>query len=198
MDKQFSDVLHGKKIPVLTLDNKWYKLLDQETREQLSESEDALNQLLKRQGKLNTDLKSIKKLKHKLMNEIVELADGQDSADNVNIKKIEQNKAMVEECNQRIADYQDELLELPREIDKLNSRLMLATIEICYEKMHENLAEIDDITTWVNEIRVELKKKLVKKQEMEKRNQLIYSYMHDIFGAEVVNIFDMKYQNDDK
>ena len=41
------------------------------------------------------------------------------------------------------------------------------------------------------EVRVELKKKLVRKQEMERHNHAIYSYMHDVFGAEVVDIFDM-------
>lgn len=44
-------------------------------------------------------------------------------------------------------------------------------------------------------IRVELKKRLIRKQEMEQMNQELYSYMHDIFGAEVIEIFDMKYGN---
>ena len=32
---------------------------------------------------------------------------------------------------------------------------------------------------------------------MEQQNQRIYSYMHDIFGADVVNVFDMQYQSED-
>jgi hypothetical protein len=28
---------------------------------------------------------------------------------------------------------------------------------------------------------------------MEQRNHDIYSYMHDIFGADVINMFDMRY-----
>mgnify|MGYP006990361326 CR=1 FL=1 len=31
------------------------------------------------------------------------------------------------------------------------------------------------------------------KQEMEQRNHAIYSYMHALFGAEVIDMFDMKY-----
>ena len=38
-----------------------------------------------------------------------------------------------------------------------------------------------------------VKKNVVRKQEMEIANQEIYSYMHDIFGAEVIDLFDMKY-----
>ena len=29
-------------------------------------------------------------------------------------------------------------------------------------------------------------------------NQQLYSYMHDIFGADVIEIFDMKYNPDEK
>ena len=38
-------------------------------------NEEKLNELLKRQGKLNTESKEIRKLKKKLMAEIMELAD---------------------------------------------------------------------------------------------------------------------------
>ena len=34
---------------------------------------------------------------------------------------------------------------------------------------------------------------MIRKAEMEDMNHELYSYMHDIFGAEVINIFDMKY-----
>lgn len=48
----------------------------------------------------------------------------------------------------------------------------------------------------MTEVRIELKKRLIRKQEMEQRNNAIYSYMHDVFGAEVIEIFDMKYNPD--
>lgn len=31
---------------------------------------------------------------------------------------------------------------------------------------------------------------------MEQMNQELYSYMHDIFGANVIDIFDMKYKKE--
>lgn len=196
MDKQFSEALQGKKIPILTLDNKWYKLLDQDSRSQLSDSEEALNSLLRRQGKLNTEVKNIKKLKKRLMSEIVELAEDSAQVEDETTKKIEQNKKLVEECNEKLSVYKDELLEIPMEIDKLNSRLMMATMEQCYETMHENTKKIEEISKWVTEVRIELKKKLIKKQEMEQKNHAIYSYMHDVFGAEVIDLFDIQFHQE--
>ena len=42
------------------------------------------------------------------------------------------------------------------------------------------------------------KKKIIRKQEKEQQNQELYHYMHAIFGAEVINIFDMKYNPEER
>ncbi len=190
----FEQALTGKKIPILTLDNKWYRLLTEENRSRVAELEGQLNDLLKRQGKLNVETKNIKKLKKKLMGEIVALADeAEQSPSDELTQKIERSKKQVEECNERMEEYQDELMDLPREIEKVNFQLMLVTMDCCYDTMHENSDAIEEIAQWVAQIRVDLKKRLIRKQEMEQRNHAIYSYMHDVFGAEVVEIFDMQY-----
>ncbi len=190
----FLNALQGKKVPILTLDNKWYRLLNELERESVKEWEEQLNALLKRQGKLNTEMKSIKKLKKKLMNEIVTLADEAEQGANLSAeKKIEENKRLIEECNEKIDSYEEELLDLPREINKTNMKLMLLTMEYCYDSMQDNTEDINEISEWVKQIRIELKKQLIRKQEMEQKNHEIYSYMHDVFGADVVNLFDMKY-----
>ena len=85
---------------------------------------------------------------------------------------------------------------LPEKIDKVNTELMLRTMEICYDRIKKNEIEISETTQWVSAIRIELKKRLIQKQEQEMMNQALYSYMHDIFGAEVIELFDMKYKKD--
>lgn len=192
--KAFSDALQGKKIPVLTLDHKWYRLLDEFGKREAQNLSDQLNALLKRQGKINTESKEIRKLKKNLMNEIVPMVnEAEETGDKKLEKKIDQNKRLIEECNEKLEAYQDELKELPGEIDRVNRQLMLLTMECCYKTMQQNSADIKLIDDWVTEIRIELKKRLVEKQEMEQKNQQIYAYMHDVFGADVLNLFDMTY-----
>lgn len=195
----FTDALQGKNIPILTLDNKWYRLLDADARAEVGDIEEQLNALLKRQGKLNTESRDIKKLKKKLMSEIVPLVD--EAGENptaAQSKKIDQNKRLIEECNEKLEAYQDELLDLPKQIDQLNIQLMLITMECCYSTMQENTETIQEIAKWVTEIRIELKKRLIKKQELEQRNHAIYSYMHDLFGADIVDMFDLKYNPEEQ
>ena len=194
-DDIYKPALEGKKIPVLSLDHKWYRLFTQiDTNSEIKHLEKELNELLKKQGKINTETKEIKSLKNKLMEEIRSSSMDGDSED---LKKIEENKQLVEECNQKLESYQDEALDLPAQINEINKKLMIATMEVCYDDIKEGTEEINEISEWIDEIRVELKKKVVRKQEKQKRIQDLYAYMHDIFGADVIEIFDMKYNPDE-
>lgn len=194
----FENALLGKKIPILTLDNKWYRLLDEMGKQSVKAQEEQLNALLKRQGKINTETKDIKRLKKKLMNEIVSMVDEAEQGNTYLEEKIQEHKSLIEECNEKLEAYQDELRDIPREIDQINLQLMLITMDYCYDIMHNNTEEIQKIADWVTEVRIELKKQLIRKQEMEKKNQDIYAYMHDVFGADVVNLFDMQYNPEEK
>lgn len=191
----FLEALQGKNIPVLTLDHKWYRLLDEVSKKEVKNYSEQLNTLLKRQGRLNTESKDIRKLKKKLMNEIVPMVDQveQNGGDKKIEKQIDEHKRLIEECNEKLESYQEELKEIPLEINKVNQQLMVLTMECCYRSMQQNNTQIKEIEEWVTQIRIELKTRLVEKQEMEQKNQEIYSYMHDVFGAEVLNLFDLQY-----
>ncbi|MCR4895903.1 MAG: hypothetical protein K5891_03900 [Lachnospiraceae bacterium] len=197
-EEDFKGSLTGKEIPVLTLDNKWYRLLNKIGHEDVKAQEDALNELLRKQGRINTKLKEIKRLKKSIMEEIVGLADEAHSGNAGAAKQLQEKKRLVDECNEKLEEYEDDMIEVPRQIEQINKELMLMTMESCYETMQEYTDDIEKIEAWVKEIRIELKKRLIRKQEMETKNHEIYSYMHDVFGAEVVNLFDMRYNPEEK
>lgn len=191
----FAPAIKGKKIPILTLDNKWHQLFTQTgTNKQILKLEEELNSLLKKQGGAGQDMKKIKKLKKKLMEEIVEYADEATTGkDKKAEKKLEDNKRLINECNEKLAECEELLIELPGQIDKVNKQLMLKTMEVCYDTLKENKEEIDRTTVWIEQVRTELKERLIRKQEQEMMNQELYAYMHDIFGADVIDMFDMQY-----
>ena len=200
VDEVFAPALKDKKIPVLTLDHKWHQLFTQKKPDkQIGKLEAELNELLKRQGKVTTDIKKIKNLKKKLMDEIMEYADEASSGrDKGAEKKVEENRRLISECNEKIENYEDELIAIPSKINRINKILMLKTMEICYETLKKNKAEIDADNEWIERTRAELKERLIATQEKEQMNEKLYSYMHDIFGADVINIFDMEYLKKNK
>ncbi|MBD5458848.1 MAG: hypothetical protein HDR27_09810 [Lachnospiraceae bacterium] len=188
--------LDGKNIPLLTLDNKWHKLISPEDKTpQMKALEEKLNGLVKRQGKVTTDGKDIVKIKKKLMSEVLVIADAlkNDPYNQKLLKDMEEHERLLKECNEKIAVYEGEKKGLPAEIEKVNRKLTMATMEICYRKLRGNAREIEVLDDWLNQMRREIKKKAVRKQEMEEINHKIYAYMHDIFGADVIELFDRKY-----
>lgn len=199
-EEEFKAALVGKKIPILTLDNKWHRLFTQsEYTPEIKRMESELNALLKRQGKVNEDGKEIKKLKKKLMDDIVLAADELVRSPSKKLeKRQEECKRLLAECNEKLDACEEEMVELPRQINQLNNRLMVATMEVCYRKLQKNTAELKEIEDWIGNVRRELKKKIIRKQEKEAKNHQLYSYMHDIFGAEVLELFDMQYDPSEK
>lgn len=191
-EELFRTALEGKKIPILTLDHKWHKLFTQTgDNEEIQELETVVNDLLKRQGKLNTEIKSLNIFKKKLMQEIMTIMEIPDSPEKN--KKMEENKRLIEESNEKMDLYHDELMELPGQIEEVNLKLMIATMQVCYKKIKQNTQDIEEINKWIQDFRIQLKRKVLQKQQKEIWNDELYSYMHDIFGPDVIEMFDLKY-----
>ncbi len=197
-DKDFSVFLQDRNLPVCVLDEKWHKLFSLKGKpDDIADLEEELNGLLKKQGKINNDIKELKKLKTQLMQNIVSNMEGthEENAGRKSSKMLDKDKRMLDEANKKLAEYDDDLLELPREIAAVNKELMMLTVEYCYEKLRINLSEIKEISGWIAQVRVDLKKNIIKKQNREINSRQIYAYMHGIFGAEMMDVFDL--DNDD-
>lgn len=200
-DEEFEHALIGRKVPILTLDNKWHQLFKKgECPSEIKRMENELNALIKRQGKVSDENREIKKLKKKVMDEIVIVADElvRDPSSKMLAKKQDECKRILQECNEKLDANEEEMVELPREINRINKKLMLATMEVCYQRLHKDTEELNEIEEWIGNIRRELKKKVIRKQEKEARIHRLYSFMHDIFGADVLELFDMKYDPEEK
>lgn len=196
-DKDFNEALSGKKIPILVLDQKWHQLFALGGKpDHVIAVEQSLNKLLEKQGQLNNDVKDMKKLKKKLMDSIVANMEGthEEKFGAEESMRLDENRRMIDELNVKIESAEDTLKDIPRDIESTNRQLMLLTMDFCYGKLHTNLREAQEISDWIAKIRKELKMNLVRKQNREINGRQIYSYLHDIFGMEIINLFDLKYE----
>ena len=197
-DVTFKQALIGKKVPILVLDQKWHRLFAIHGKtDEIKKIEGELGVLLAKQGKYNSELKDLKKLKSKLMSNIVENMD--ESKENVDSKlrekTLEQDKKLIDDINVQIDEKEDLLLEIPGEIKELNEQLMILSMDYFNDKIVKNREEAREIDEWITNIRIELKKNIVKKQNREINNKEIYSYLHDIFGPEVLELFEIEYDD---
>ena len=199
--KDFKSALINKTIPNLTLDQKWHRLFAIHGKtEEIKALESQINMLMVTEAKLNTRLKELKKLKSQLLNNIVQNMDNAKDGEALTLreKKQEENKRLVDETNQKIDECEDELADIPYQIRKTNEELMLRSMDYFYDKLRVNRAESAEIEAWINQVRIDLKKNIIRKQNRDINNREIYEYLHDIFGAQVIDIFDIKYDEESR
>ena len=197
-DKEYMEALAQKKVPILVLDQKWHRVFALNGKPQNVKAEEAI--LNERQGQLNNDIKDLKKTKAKLMENIVQNMDGthEENINDISSRKLEEDRRLIDEINAKMEEYEDELMELPRKIQEANRTLMISTMQFCYQKLRDNVSEIEEITEWITQVRIDLKKNIIRKQNREINNRQIYSYMHDIFGAQILDLFDLKEEDEER
>ncbi len=194
--REFKEALSGKKVPILILDQKWHQLFERNGKPaRVQRLEDKITGWMTKQARVNQNYQDLKKLKSKLMDNIVLNMKGteEDQADTVSAKRLGEDRRLIDEINGKLADCEKELDEIPKKIDELNRTLMLETMEYCYREMRSNAEQIKFLSDWLTRTRREIKKNVVIKQNREIMNRQMYAYMHDIFGADVIDIFDLEY-----
>ncbi len=198
-EQDFSAKLKGKKIPILVLDQKWHHIFTGTKKPDIIlKYEKQVDEELARQGRLTQELKELKKLKSTLMKNIMENMEGAEQEDHPSSKKLSQDRRLIDEINEKMERCEDDLLELPHILRQANDNLMIETMKYCYGLLRTNETDIQEIGEWIKNIRIELKKQIIIKQNAEIKNKEIYSYMHDIFGPQVIDVFDLKYESEDE
>ena len=196
--EEFRIALEKVQLPILILDNKWHQLFQMIGKSQeIKDAEEQVNHLLKEQGRLNQDIKEFKKIKSNLMDEIVANMDQlEEKRTDDKSTLIENNQKMIEEVNRKLDEASDMLLDIPNMLKEENEKLMVYCMDYCYDLLKANGEKIEEIGNWIKKIRLELKKNILLKQDAEIKNQEIYNYMHAFLGAKVINVFDLKFDED--
>ena len=181
-----SQILKGKKVPILVLDQRWHKLFPDGVKpNEIVSIEQKVNELLKEQGKLVNEIKDLKKAKKKLLDAIVS-----GMSDAGNDKKKDKQQKLLLETKERIEKQSDRLMELPYEIKKANEELLVAGMAYCYDELRSRTEALETLTEEINVQREELKEKVAYRVELEDSVDATYSLMHDLLGREVMNLFD--------
>lgn len=189
------ELLRHSRVPILILDKVWHNIFPPGKKTKvILQLEETLNTLLKQQGKLNNDLKDYLKIKKKLMDEILELTTEAFTNQNESAKReMERNQRNILEINEKLEQIQNRLNILPEEIQEINGRLLEESVKICYKEMKEHQESLNELNIWIERTREILKNKLEEKTVREEKAAQIYSYLHDLVGADFIEYLDKNY-----
>lgn len=187
------ELLKKKNIPIACLDERWLRLFpDSEKTRLIKKLEHELKELLKRQGKVNTDLKDIRVVRDKLTQSVLDTAEDTSIPENKRLKKQAASQRLIVEARQKQDNLELELDELPDKIKEANSALIFESVRVCYQRINQNKQDIDMLEQWIEQMREKLKERVVLKQDKEITNEEIYTYLHGMLGAGVMEAFDEK------
>ena len=187
------ELLKKKNIPIACLDERWLRLFpDSEKTPLIKKLENELKELLKRQGKVNTDLKDIRVVRDKLTQSVLDTAEDTSIPENKRLKKQAASQRLIVEARQKQDNLELELDELPDKIKEANSALIFESVRVCYQRINQNKQDIDMLEQWIEQMREKLKERVVLKQDKEITNEEIYTYLHGMLGAGVMEAFDEK------
>lgn len=188
-----SNLIKDCKVPILTLDTRWNSLFEAERKNpEIKRLIRKLNNLLKEQGGAVNDVKDMKKLKKKLMNNIVDNMEpaATEEADRLRDRKQDANQKLVIEINDKLTAAEDRLMQLPYEIMQVNRELLVESMVLCYERIYDQTVESRELEQWIVDMTAELKVKQRRKAQIDSQINQIYSFMHDMLGSSVIDKFD--------
>lgn len=185
------DMLKKKNIPIINVDERWLRLFpDNEKTPAIKRLEKELKELLKRQGKVNTELKDIRIVREQLTQSVLYSAEDISIPEAKRLKKQAASQRLIIESREKLEHLEKEQRELPGLIQDANNALIFESVRVCYDKIDKNKSDIDRLTQWIDETRIKLKERILIKQDKETKNQEIYTYLHAMLGAKVMEAFD--------
>lgn len=187
-DWQFLTLLEGQNLPVLTLDPAWHALFVGSTKSaEIKQLERKLTDLLKQQGRLNNDNKKMQGQKKLLLSNIFNNMSN-DSEDEEQRKGMQKN--MVEQINAKVVENEDSLALLPTQIKRVNEELLLETLHCVYEQVDINRERIAVLDGYIENLRADLSRKLLEKQNREEYNHEIFSSLKNLVGMRPIDMYE--------
>lgn len=182
---------------MLTLDQRWHTLFAKKKPRQIKLLEDKLNNLIKEQGQCNNDLKEYTLLKKKILQDIIEkMPEAFENEDNNSLKSMDKNRNYIEEINHKLEVLENKAISFPKKIEEVNTKLLQLSMSVLYKRMNKKKAILLNMDREIIELRDRLKELIVDRNENKEEYDLLYAYMHDMVGPNIIEKFDEIYLGD--
>lgn len=194
--KQFDKItLRKNNISLLILDERWNKLFANTPKTPAIEhSEHNLRELLKEQARLTAEQKENSVLKKRHMDNIIKLTPAVFEQNDENAKKeMQLSESEIKRINDRAKKIEEELDNMPDRIRDANLDLLELTVSVVYFKIRTSSKRVEELEKLIDETKAKLKEYIEEKESLAQDDTDIYSYFHDLLGAEELEKLDRKF-----
>ena len=194
LEEEILHSLQNKNVPLLILDEKWLEIFPEHLQnDAIRKGVTELNNLLKQQSRQLEEIKGIKRYKSQMMQEIVDNMGADETAvGRLKQKKMDKSQRKILELNEQLKQTEDSLSDLPYQIRQANAELMLESTHVCHGRFRVNKERMQELDMQIRELKEELKMRILEKQEREMQDGKMYSYLHSLLGAKLMEELDRK------
>jgi len=188
-------ILRKNDISLLILDERWNKLFTSTPKTPVIErSEQRLKELIKEEARLMSERKEIAASKKHHMDNIIKLTtDVFEKNDEDAKKEMQLSEGEIKRINDRARQIEGKLDEMPDRIKLANVELLEHTVNIVYLKIRSAGRRVEELEKLIEETRTKLKGYIDEKESLSQDDTDIYSYFHDLLGAEELERLDKKF-----
>lgn len=192
--------LRKNDISLLILDERWNNLFQSaEKTPAIERSEENLRKLLKEEARLTAEKKEIAVLKKRYMDNIIRLTPEVFEKNDANAKKeMDIAEQEIRRINDRIIKIDEMLEEMPDRLKQANIDLLELTVRVVYFKMRSARKRVEELEKLIKETRDKLKAYIDEKESLSQDDEDIYSYFHDLLGAQELQRLDEHFSRIDK
>lgn len=189
----FEEILSKKKIPILLSYKPYQAMVKYGQSKNMMEISKELNEFISIEKKKILEVNSLHKEKSRITAKILYISNEINSNNRKSLEKeLGDCKNRMEEIRLEINQQENEIQDMIYEKEKKNIELLKETVNYAYEYMKKDEAELKKILAEIDKLREKLKKEREKRDNLEKRINSIYGFLHGIVGAKDTEILDDK------
>jgi hypothetical protein len=195
-------VLRQNDISILILDERWNMLFKNTPKSSSIERlENKLKELLKEESRLIEEQNDLAHLKKKHMAVILSLTEEVFDKDNKEaMKEMQTSQGEIKRISERNKIIDSMLDNMPKRIKNANLELLEEAVNLVYYKFRMGIRRREELNKLIaeqeriiEEARAKMKGYIDEKEALASDNTDIYSYFHDLLGAEVLEKLDRKF-----
>lgn len=189
--------LRKNDISILILDERWNKLFEATPKTAAIERcEQKLKDLIKEEARLTAEKKEIAQSKKIHMDKIIKLTpEVYDKNDEDAKTEMQLSENEIKRINAKLIAIEDELDKMPDRIRNANLELLEQTVNVVYLKIRSAAKRIEGLDKLIEETRETLRSYIDEKESLAQDDTDIYSYFHDLLGADELERLDKIFFN---
>jgi hypothetical protein len=187
-------VLKKNNISLLILDERWSSLFKNFSKPKaIRAREQKLKSLIKKQAVLTAEQKKDAQIKKNSMDMIIKLASSANDGNEKAMGKISLCENEIKRVNKRAGDIERELGNTADLIQKTNIELLETTVSIVYIKIRRNRKRREELDKIIEQTREKLRGYIDEREQLAEDDTDVYSYFHDLLGAEEIEKLDLQF-----